>query len=121
LCKSRPAWCSIVFQATQVELAEWLKVKTFSLVKDRSLCCFAKTPRMNDKVYVRMREGRFARYINDQAITVFGMFKVGEAFDKNGQVTSIYRLEGDDVSIAPKLRGVQDRVCTFSPVGRRPT
>jgi len=79
------------------------RVRTFLLVKDRSLCCFGRTPRMNDKIYVRMRKGRSAPYIMDQIITVFGVLEVGEAYDKNGQLRSIYNLEADNAAPAPGL------------------
>jgi hypothetical protein len=75
------------------------RVKTFMLVKDRSKCCFGRTPRMNEWIHVRMREGRYAKHINDQVITVFGVLEIGELYG-NGQLESIYRLEADDVALS---------------------
>ncbi|MGD0089346.1 MAG: hypothetical protein ABSE73_05440 [Planctomycetota bacterium] len=78
------------------------RVRTFWLVKDRSKCCFGKTPRMNEWIDVRMKEGRFARPINDQVITVFGVLEIGEVYE-NGQLQSIYRMEAHDVALAPGI------------------
>lgn len=78
------------------------RVKTFMLVKDRSRCCFGRTPRMNEWIHVRMREGRYAKHINDQVITVFGVLEIGELYE-NGQLESIYRLEADNVALSPGI------------------
>ena len=99
LNKKRVAVQGFMFPITR----ERENVRTFLLVKDRSLCCFGRTPRMNDKIYVRMREGRTAQNIMDQVITVFGVLEVGEVFDKNGQLTSIYNLEADSAASIPSL------------------
>jgi len=99
LNKKRVAVQGFMFPITR----EGDKVKTFLLVKDRSLCCFGRTPRMNDKIYVRMREGRTAQNIMDQVITVFGVLEVGEVFDKNDQLRSIYNMEADNAAPAPGL------------------
>jgi hypothetical protein len=73
------------------------KTSNFLLVKDQSLCCFGRMPRMNEWVSVKMRPGKSARVIQDQPVTVFGNLEVGEVFDK-GEVLSVYRLDSDDVA-----------------------
>lgn len=72
--------------------------KVFLLVQDTSLCCFGRMPRMNQWVSVKMGEGRSAKFIGDQPVTVFGVLGVGEEINENGEVLSIYRLDADDVA-----------------------
>lgn len=71
--------------------------KQFLLVKDQSLCCFGRMPRMNEWVSVKMAGDKSARFIGDQPITVFGTITVGEEYEK-GEVLSIFRMEADDVA-----------------------
>ncbi len=73
------------------------KTTRFMLVRDQSLCCFGRMPRMNEWVSVTMNPEKSARVILDQPVTVFGNLKVGEVMD-NGEVLSIYRLDSDDVA-----------------------
>jgi hypothetical protein len=71
--------------------------KQFLLVKDQSLCCFGRMPRMNEWVSVKMSGDRSTKFIGDQPVTVFGTLSVGEEIEK-GEVLSIYRMEADDVA-----------------------
>ena len=71
--------------------------KSFLLVKDQSLCCYGRMPRMNEWVSVKMTGDKAAKFIGDQPVTVFGTLNVGEEIDK-GEVLSIYRLEAEDVA-----------------------
>ncbi|HLX63588.1 MAG TPA: DUF3299 domain-containing protein [Planctomycetota bacterium] len=73
------------------------KTTRFLLVKDQSLCCFGRMPRMNEWVSVTMKPGKAARVIQDQPVTVFGNIAVGEDMDK-GEVLSIYRVDSEDVA-----------------------
>jgi len=73
------------------------KSTKFLLVKDQSLCCFGRMPRMNEWVSVKMKAGKSARVIQDQPVTVFGSLDVGELID-SGEVQSIYRIESEDVA-----------------------
>lgn len=73
------------------------KTTRFLLVKDQSLCCFGRMPRMNELVSVRMAAGKAARVIQDQPVTVFGTIDVGEIIDK-GEVESLYRIDSEDVA-----------------------
>jgi hypothetical protein len=72
-------------------------VKSFMLLKDTSVCCYGRLPRMNEWVRVQMREGKTAAFIPDQPITVIGTLEVGEDIQK-GVVLSIYRLHAEDVA-----------------------
>jgi len=74
------------------------KSQNFLLVKDQSLCCFGRMPRMNEWISVRTKPGNGARVVQDQPITVFGSLSVGEQKDASGEVLSIYRIEADDVA-----------------------
>jgi hypothetical protein len=71
--------------------------KSFLLVKDQSLCCYGRMPRMNEWVSVKMTGDKAAKFIGDQPVTVFGKIDVGEEIEK-GEVLSIYRLEAEDVA-----------------------
>ena len=71
--------------------------KSFLLVKDQSLCCYGRMPRMNEWVSVKMTGDKAAKFIGDQPVTVFGTLQVGEEIDK-GEVLSIYRLDAEDVA-----------------------
>src|SRR5207237_9617512 len=73
------------------------KTTKFLLVKDQSLCCFGRMPRMNEWVSVKMKPGKAARVIQDQPVTVFGNIEVGEDIDKD-EVLSIYRVDSEDVA-----------------------
>jgi hypothetical protein len=71
--------------------------KTFLLVKDQSLCCYGRMPRMNEWISVKMSGEKSAKFISDQPVTVFGKLDVGEEIEK-GEVLSVYRLEAEDVA-----------------------
>jgi hypothetical protein len=72
-------------------------VKTFLLVRDQSLCCFGRMPRMNEWVSVQMKDNKPTRFISDQVITVFGTIHVGELVEK-GVVLSVYRMDAEEVA-----------------------
>ena len=71
--------------------------KSFLIVKDQSLCCFGRMPRMNEWISVKMAGKRTTKFIPDQPVTVFGVLSVGEEIEK-GEVLSVYRLEAEDVA-----------------------
>lgn len=77
------------------------RIKTFVLVKDQMSCCFGGNPRLNAWIFVKMKDKKFAEYVDFVPITVSGHFEVGMSKLK-GQVSCLYRLEGDVVK-APKL------------------
>jgi hypothetical protein len=69
----------------------------FMLVKDQSLCCFGRIPRLNEWIAVTMAGGKPARFIGDRPVTVIGTLEVGEQVAR-GQVQNIYRLEAEMVA-----------------------
>ena len=73
------------------------KSTKFLLVKDQSLCCFGRMPRMNEWVSVNMKPGKSARVIQDQPVTVFGNIDVGEKIE-SCEVQNIYRIDSEDVA-----------------------
>lgn len=76
------------------------KSTKFLLVKDQSLCCFGRMPRMNEWVSVHMKPGKAARVIQDQPVTVFGTLSVGEIIE-SGEVQSIYRIDDSEDVAGP--------------------
>ena len=71
--------------------------KEFLLVKDQSVCCWGRVPRMNEWVSIKMTGDKTTKFIPDQPVTIFGVLQVGEEIDK-GEVMSLYRLDADDVA-----------------------
>ena len=71
--------------------------KSFLLVKDQSLCCYGRVPRMNEWISVKMSGDKATKFIGDQPVTVFGKLDVGEEIEQ-GEVLSIYRMDADDVA-----------------------
>lgn len=76
------------------------KSTKFLLVKDQSLCCFGRMPRMNEWISVKMKPGKAARVIQDQPVTVFGSLSVGEVIE-GGEVQSIYRIDDSEDVAGP--------------------
>jgi hypothetical protein len=72
-------------------------VRTFLLVRDQSLCCYGRMPRMNEWVSVQMKDNKPTRFIGDQTVTVFGTIHVGEMIEK-GVVLSVYRMDAEEVA-----------------------
>jgi hypothetical protein len=71
-------------------------VKEFMLVASYDACGFGEMPaRANDWVDVSVR-GK-GTYFNDGQITVTGILSVGEQFDADGYLVSIYRLDAEAV------------------------
>lgn len=77
------------------------RIKTFVLVKDQMSCCFGGNPRLNAWIFVKMKDKKYADYIDFLPVTVSGQLEVGMSQLK-GQVSCLYRMEGDVVK-APKL------------------
>jgi hypothetical protein len=72
------------------------ETRSFLLVRNRMVCCFGMLVGLNEWIYVRMKEGRTARWLNDIPVTVYGTLAVGEDI-RDGMVLSIYRMEGEEV------------------------
>jgi len=71
--------------------------RSFLLVRNQSLCCFGRMPAMNEWVKVEMVNEKRASFINDQPVTVYGVFDVGEEI-LHGNVASIYRMTSEQVA-----------------------
>jgi hypothetical protein len=73
------------------------RVHEFMLVGSYDSCGFGDLPTgMNDWVHVSVAKGKPVAYTVNP-IVVSGVLHVGEEFDKEGFVTSIYRLDADGV------------------------
>lgn len=74
-----------------------MRTSEFMLVASYDSCGFGDMPSgMTDWVHVSLPKGRATTYTVDP-IVVTGVLDVGEDFDKEGFVTSVYRLEADSV------------------------
>lgn len=73
-------------------------VATFVLVRNQAMCCFGRTPEMNEWVMVRFRGGSSIPMNMDRPISVSGNFEVGEEIEE-GAVVSLYRMVADRVEI----------------------
>jgi len=70
----------------------------FLLLRNQSLCCYGKAPRITEWVNVQMA-GKGVKPIMDKLVTVSGIFHVG-AVRANGELVGIYRLDADGGSIS---------------------
>lgn len=72
-----------------VRMDEELTVE-FLLMRDQTLCCYGKVPRVNEWVHVQV-SGRGVKPIMDIPITVEGVLRVGDRWE-NGYFAGIYFL-----------------------------
>lgn len=63
------------------------------IMRDQSMCCYGTVPKINEWVSVKML-GTGVKPIMDQAVTLFGKFKVGEMYE-NGYLVGIYAMDGE--------------------------
>jgi len=75
-------------------------MKEFLLMRNHALCCQTNVPQINEWVHVRMK-GPSLPYAHERQFTVRGVLQVGETLGA-GNVVSVYRLTGDEVSVAPE-------------------
>jgi len=73
-------------------------VASFVLVRNQALCCFGRTPAMNEWVLVRFPAGRSVAMNMDKPIAVEGNFEVGEQIEE-GAVVSLYRMVAQRVEV----------------------
>ena len=73
-------------------------VASFVLVRNQALCCFGRTPAMNEWVLVRFPAGRSVAMNMDKPIAVEGKFEVGEQIEE-GAVVSLYRMVAQRVEV----------------------
>jgi hypothetical protein len=74
------------------------KATSFILARSQSTCCYGITPKMNEWIYVQMRQDTTAEILMDSPITVFGTIEIGEKNDRNSG-WSLYRMTGDKVEL----------------------
>ena len=66
------------------------------VMRDQSMCCYGTVPKINEWVSVRMT-GKGVKPIMDQAITIYGLLKVGE-IRENGYLVGIYEMDGEKLT-----------------------
>ncbi len=71
------------------------KVASFILLNNQIGCCFGIMPRMNEFIYVKMRDNSRVRFMTDIPIKVFGKFEVGQ----ENVVGSLYGIQGEELQI----------------------
>ncbi|WCJ60282.1 DUF3299 domain-containing protein [Fontisphaera persica] len=78
-----------------VRMDEELAVE-FLLMRDQTLCCYGKVPRVNEWVHVQVK-GRGVKPIMDIPITVEGLLRVGDRWE-NGYFAGIYFLHANSAA-----------------------
>ena len=68
----------------------------FILCKFDCNSCWAPMPKMNDWIFVRLKAGISAPFVRN--VSVRGVLEVGEEFDSDGELASIYRINEGVVS-----------------------
>jgi hypothetical protein len=63
------------------------------IMKDQSMCCYGTTPRINEWVSVKMKNGG-VKALMDEPVTLIGTLKVGETRE-NGYLVGIYVMDGE--------------------------
>ena len=66
------------------------------LMRDQSMCCYGKVPKMNEWVSIKMAK-KGVKAVMDQPVTVYGKIHVGE-IRENGYLVGIYRLDGEKMA-----------------------
>ena len=66
------------------------------LMRDQSMCCYGKVPKMNEWVSIKMGQ-KGVKAVMDQPVTVYGKIHVGE-IRENGYLVGIYRLDGEKMA-----------------------
>ncbi len=66
------------------------------IMKDQSMCCYGTTPKINEWVSVKMKNGG-VKPLMDEPVTLLGRLKVGETRE-NGYLVGIYSMEGDKMA-----------------------
>ena len=66
------------------------------IMRDQSMCCYGAVPKINEWVSVKM-VGSGVKPVMDQAVTLFGKFKVGEMYE-NGYLVGIYAMDGEKMA-----------------------
>ena len=77
-------------------------VREFLLMRNHALCCQTNVPQINEWVHVRMK-GPSLPYGHGSQYIVRGELQVGEVLGA-GNVVSVYRLTGEQISLAPRTQ-----------------
>ncbi len=72
-------------------------VAEFALNGNYDMCFYGAPSRINQWVHVKMNEGEKVKFSHSPT-TVSGVLEVGELVE-NGEIISLYRLEGDKASV----------------------
>jgi hypothetical protein len=74
------------------------KVRSFILSNGMFGCCFGDAPAITETIKVFRADGKLMPYQSMARVT--GILEVGEDFDADGYVDSVYRIKADDVGAA---------------------
>jgi hypothetical protein len=66
------------------------------IMRDQSMCCYGKVPKITEWVSVKMGQ-KGVKAIIDQPVTLFGRLHVGE-IRENGYLVGIYRMDGEGMT-----------------------
>lgn len=75
------------------------KVKSFLLSNGMFGCCFGDAPQITETIKVYRSDGKLMPYQSMARVT--GILEVGEEFDADGYVDSVYRIKAEDVAASP--------------------
>jgi hypothetical protein len=67
------------------------------IMRDQSMCCYGKVPKITEWVSVKMAD-KGVKAVIDQPITIYGKLYVGE-MRENGYLVGIYRMDGDRITV----------------------
>jgi hypothetical protein len=79
------------------------RVSAFLLMRDQSLCCFGRMPRVNDYIAVKMEGDSSAPAVEDEPILVSGKLQVGAVVEE-GMILGIYTMAGKRVEARSDLK-----------------
>jgi len=72
------------------------KIISFILSKAMFGCCYGDSPQINEVIKVVSADGKPMSYLTMPRVT--GILEVGEEFDSEGYIDSIYRIKADAVT-----------------------
>lgn len=75
------------------------KVRSFLLSNGMFGCCFGDAPSITETIKVYRSDGKLMPYQSMARVT--GILEVGEEFDADGYVDSVYRIKAEDVGATP--------------------
>lgn len=78
------------------------KMKSFLLSRGPFGCCYADSPQISEIIKVSRADGKPATYYSMARVT--GLLEVGEEFDADGFIISVYRIKAETVTETPERR-----------------